>query len=49
MKRLEKVVAQMARDYADYSINQRPCGWIFYQPKIAEEMKQRLKETRKKN
>lgn len=48
MKRLEQIVAKAAWDYADKSIIGRPCGWLFYQPKVTEELKQRLKETRKK-
>lgn len=48
MNRLEQAVAKVARDYADKSVNTWPCGWLFYQPKVTEEFKQRLKETRKK-
>ena len=49
MKRLEQAVAKAARDYADRNVNHWVCGLIFYQPKVTEQLKKRLKETRKKN
>lgn len=48
MNRLEKAVAKLARDYADKSVNGWPCFAFFYQPKVTEQLKTRLKETRKK-
>lgn len=48
MKKLEHFVAKAARDYADKSLNGWLCNYIFYQPKVTEEMKKRLKKTRKK-
>lgn len=48
LKKLEQVVAKAARDCADKSVNQWACSLIFYQPKVTEELKTRLKETRKK-
>lgn len=48
MKKLEHFVAKAARDYADKSLNCWLCNFIFYQPKVTEEMKQRLKEMKKK-
>nr|WP_297936069.1 hypothetical protein [uncultured Lachnoclostridium sp.] len=48
MKKLEHIVSKAARDYADKSLNFWLCNYIFFQPKVTEEMKQRLKETRKK-
>lgn len=48
MKKLEQAVAKVARDYADKSVNDWPCTYFFYQPKVTEQLKKRLKETRKK-
>ncbi|SET16691.1 hypothetical protein [[Clostridium] polysaccharolyticum] len=41
MNRLEKTAAKLARDYADKNVNDRPS-------KVTEQLKTRLKETRKK-
>lgn len=49
MKRLEQAVAKAARDYADKSVNSWSCLIFMYQPKVTEQLKKRLKETRKKN
>lgn len=48
MKRLEQAVAKAARDYADKSINGWTCVFFVYQPKVTEQLKKRLIETRKK-
>lgn len=48
MKKLEHILAKAARDYADKSINGVPCTYFFYQPKVTEQLKKRLIETRKK-
>lgn len=48
MKRLEQAVAKTARDYADKSINGWSCALFMYQPKVTEQLKKRLIETRKK-
>ena len=49
MKRLEQVVAKATRDYADKSVNGWLCNYFFYQPKVTEQLKKRLTETRKKS
>lgn len=48
MKELKHILAKAARDYADKSINGLPCSIFMYQPKVTEQLKKRLKETRKK-
>lgn len=46
MKRLEQVVAKTAKNFTDRSVNQWTCGLIFYQPKVTEQLKKRLKEIK---
>ncbi len=48
MKKLEQLVAKVARDYADKSVNGWTCNLFYFQPKVTEQLKERLKETRKK-
>ena len=48
MNKLEKFLAESARKYADASVNRWPCHAIFYQPKVSEQLKKRLEETRRK-
>lgn len=49
MKKIEQAVAKAARDYAIKSMFGLPCTFFFYQPKVSEQLKVRLKETRRKN
>ena len=48
MSKLEKFLVISARRCADASVNQWSCLFALYQPKVSEELKKRLKETRKK-
>ncbi|SES61895.1 hypothetical protein [[Clostridium] polysaccharolyticum] len=48
MKKIEKAIAKVARHYADKSVNQLTCTFWWYQLKVTEQLKTRLKETRKK-
>ena len=48
MNKLEKFAAETARKYADASVNMWGCDFILYQPKVTEQLKNRLKETRQK-
>lgn len=48
MNKLEKFLAESTRKYVDASVNKFPCLFVLYQPKVSEELKNRLKETRKK-
>lgn len=48
MKKIEKAITKVARDLADKSVNQWTCTFWWYQPKVTEQLKERLKETRKK-
>ena len=48
MSKLEKFLVISARRCADASVNKFPCLFVLYQPKVSEELKNRLKETRKK-
>lgn len=46
MKRLEQVAAKVARKITEQNVDQSACFFIFYQPKITQNLKKRLRETR---
>lgn len=49
MIKMEKAIAKVARHCADTSVNKWTCTFWWYQPKVTDQLKTRLKETRKKN
>lgn len=46
MKKLDKAVAKAVWKFTDASVNKSICTFFFYQPKITEQLKKRLEETR---
>lgn len=51
MKKIEQIAAKTAWKLADASINiwGGACTFILYQPKVTEQLKKRLKETKQKH
>ena len=49
MLKMEKAIAKAARLCADTSINMIACFFWWYQPKVSDQLKSRLKEMRKKD
>ncbi|HAU85617.1 MAG TPA: hypothetical protein DCW90_08970 [Lachnospiraceae bacterium] len=46
MKRLEQVAVKVARKITEQNVDQSVCFFFFYQPKINQNLKKRLRETR---
>lgn len=49
MLKMEKAIAKAARLCADTCINEITCIFIWYQPKVTDQLKSRLKEMREKD
>lgn len=49
MKKIEQIAAKAAWKLADVSVNKGGCIFILYQPKVTEQLKKRLKETKQKH
>lgn len=49
MKKIEEIAAKTAWKLADASVNKVGCIFILYQPKVTEQLKKRLKETKQKH
>jgi len=49
MIKMEKAIAKVARHCADTSMNKITCTFWWYQPKVTDQLKSRLKEMRKKD
>ncbi|HAU87658.1 MAG TPA: hypothetical protein DCW90_19875 [Lachnospiraceae bacterium] len=47
MIKMEKAIAKVARHCADMSMNKITCTFWWYQPKVTDQLKSRVKEMRK--
>lgn len=45
--KVQGIIADFARNYAKKNINDQTCIFIVYQPKVSENLKKRLQETKK--
>lgn len=45
--KVEGIIADVVRRCAEKTVKEQLCSFIFYQPKVSENLKKRLQETKK--